>query len=83
VFFDDPKKAAMTIMARRKADGSRTAAPMKPEEVKTEDGEIDGRHVAAQEIISAHHEGSAQKLMEAMGHFIDMHKSGGQSTPEK
>lgn len=84
MFMDDPKKAAMTILAKRKASGERTMAPtpMKTEVVKDEDGEVDGRHVAAQDILSAHGEGSAQKLSEALGHFLDMHQSKGPSSPE-
>lgn len=84
MFFDDPKKNAMTIIARRKKNGERISgpAPMKQEIVKTEDGEIDGRHVAAQDMLAAQHEGSAQKFAEALGNFMDMHASKGSSTPE-
>ncbi len=70
----DEKKAVMTILRKRaEAGGKSTAAPMKQESVKTEDGEIDGRLAAAQDAIAAFHEKSAAKLMEAMGNFHDLH----------
>lgn len=47
--------------------------PMASEVTKTEDGEIDGRHIAAQDMLGAMHEKSPQKLMEALANFIDIH----------
>lgn len=84
MFIDDHKKAAMTILSKRKKSGERAMepTPMKAEEVKTEDGQLDGRHIAAQDMIAAHHEGSAQKLAEAMSAFIDMHHAKGTGKPE-
>lgn len=84
MFFDDPKKTAMSILSRRKASGERTAgpAPMKSEVVKDALGEPDGRHIAAQDILAAVHEASAQKFSEALGHFMDMHQSKGPAAPE-
>lgn len=48
-------------------------APMKPEVVMNEGGEVDGRHLAAQDILGAHHEKSPEKLMEALSNFINLH----------
>lgn len=71
----DVKKARETVMARRSPSGEPVTAPapMKEEVSKSEDGEIDGRHAAAQDMISAMHEKSPQKLMEAMANFHDLH----------
>lgn len=65
----------MTIMKHRSAKGMDISgpAPMKVESVKSEDGEPDGRHVAAQDIMAAFHEKSAAKLMESLASFIDLH----------
>ena len=75
MFFDDKKKLAHTLVAKRKATGERTSgpAPMVPEEHHTEEGELEPRHLAAQDIMAAHHEKSPAKLMEALGNFIDLH----------
>lgn len=78
MFIHDKKQAAMTIMARRgEKGGPMTAgpAPMKSEVVKNEDGMMDGRHAAAQDMIAAMHEKSPEKLMNAMANFHDIHAS--------
>lgn len=77
MFFDDRKKAITTMMGRRNSKGERTVAPapMKTEVVKNEDGETDGRHLAAQDAISALHEKSPERLMKAFANFIDIHGS--------
>lgn len=64
-------------MAKRSAKGQRLSgpAPMKTEVVKTDEGEIDGRHVAAQDAMAAMHEKSPMKFMDAMSNFIDLHSS--------
>lgn len=70
------KRAIMTIMAKRKPGGGERIAgpaPMKEEVVKSEDGEIDGRHLAAQDIMAAMHEKSPEKLMNALSAFHDLH----------
>lgn len=84
LFFDDRKKTASTLLARRKSNGERVSdpTPMKPEVTKTESGEIDGRHVAIQEMLSGIHEKSAQKTMEALGHFLEMN-SGAPKPPKE
>lgn len=69
----DPKKAIMTIMAKRHPDGSRSAAPMKEERSMSEEGEMDPRHAAAQDVMMAMHEKSPERLMQAMGNFHDLH----------
>lgn len=72
----------MTIMAKRNpGDGSVTAAPMKTELTKNEDGSLDGRHAAAQDAIAAFNEKSPQKLMEALANFHDLHEAA-RSAPE-
>ncbi len=73
----DHKKALMTVMARRKADGTRVSDPvaMKTEVSKDESGELDGRHSAMQDFMSAQAEKSPQKALEAMANFVDMHMS--------
>jgi effector-binding domain-containing protein len=75
MFLDDIKKNAMTIIGRRKPSGERTMAPtpMKAEEVKDKDGNPDARHIAAQELLAAHHEGSPEKMSQALASFIDIH----------
>lgn len=75
MMMDDHKKAITIMMSKRNSDGKKTMdhVPMKDEVSKTEDGEMDGRHVAAQDIMAAHHDQSPQKLMEALAHFIDIH----------
>lgn len=77
MFFDDRKKAITTLMSKRSAKGDRLSgpAPMKNEVVKTEDGELDGRHIASQDAMAAFHEKSPRKFMEAMANFIDIHGS--------
>lgn len=71
----DTKKALMTIMRKRseKSGEVMSEAPMKSESVKDEDGEVDGRHEAAQDMLSAFHEKSPEKLMAAMANFHDLH----------
>lgn len=66
----------MTIMSRRGAKGGEQIAgpaPMQMSEMKSEGGEIDGRHSAAQDMIAAMHEKSPEKMVGAMSNFIDMH----------
>ncbi len=80
----DKKKTMESIMGRKNIDGSEASAPapMKPEISKNEDGEIDGRHVAAQDMISAFHEKSPERLKEAMANFIDIHQARGEESEE-
>lgn len=75
MFFDDRRNAVTTILTKRRGNGDVTAGPtpMKPEIHKTEDGELDGKHLAAQDVLAAHHSASPAALMEALGNFIDLH----------
>jgi hypothetical protein len=78
MFFDDHAKSINTIMSKRHPKGmvEMDQTPMKPEIVKTQDGEMDGKHLAAQDILAAHHSKSASKMREAMENFIDLHMHG-------
>lgn len=72
----DHKKAMATMMAKRNPkDGIMSSAPMKPEIIKDEDGSMDGRHSAAQDMLMAIKEGSAEKLNQAMQNHHDLHMS--------
>lgn len=76
MFFDDHKKAITTIMSKRHprtGEMMMDKTPMKAEIVKTADGEMDGKHLAAQDMLAAHHSMSADKLREAMENFMDLH----------
>lgn len=78
MFMDDSKKAITTMIAKRGAKGGpHTMVPtgMVPEETKTGDGQMSGLHAAAQDIIAAHGEKSAHRLMEAMSNFINIHRA--------
>lgn len=83
-FGDDHKKIATVMAGRRNSSGDRIASPteMKPEITKTEDGEIDGRHSAAQDMIAAFHEKSPERLSQAMKNFMDIHNSMPESSDE-
>lgn len=84
MFFDDPRKAAQTLLSKRDGHGKKTheSTPMKSEVVKHEDGEIDGRHTAMQDFMAAHKEGSPMKMAEAMINFIDIHNASPDSTED-
>lgn len=71
----DPKKAMQTIIARRRGgeDMPTSHVAMKNEISKHESGEMDGRHMAAQEMIHAFEMKSPEKMKEAMGNFMDLH----------
>lgn len=71
----DKKKAYQTIMAKRSPDGSVTSSPMESQKVMDEDGEPDGRHAAAEDILSAMSEKNPMKLMEALSNFHDLHQA--------
>ena len=83
--FFDHKKAVTTIMAKRNGMGEPTMSPtpMKPEVVKNEDGTMDGRHAAAQDMMGAMHEKSPERLMQAMANFIDLHMHEGNKPEPK
>jgi hypothetical protein len=80
----DMHKARMTVMKRRSPQGEDLAgpAPMQSEKVMSEDGEIDGRHVAAEDMMAAMGEKSPARLMEAMKNFIDLHNAKSETEKE-
>ena len=67
---------------RHPKTGEMSAAPMAPSMVKDEDGKMDPRHAAAEDVISAMKEGHAGKLMEAMANFHDLHMAHKESETE-
>ena len=77
MFFDENKKIASVIVGKRNSAGKRTETPMKNEESKTEEGDIDPMHLAAEDIIAAHHDKSPQALMQALANFIELHHAKG------
>ena len=67
-----------TMIARRKSGGGPIELgpmSMKPEIVRDEDGDIDGRHLAAQDMMMAMKEGSAEKFHGALQNYLDIHNS--------
>ena len=76
-FGDDHKKIATIMVGKRNSKGDRTAEPtaMKPEITKTEDGQMDGRHAAAQDMMAAMHEKSPEKFSQALKNYMDIHNS--------
>jgi hypothetical protein len=71
----DHKKNAYTIMAKRHPkDGTQESSPMAPEIAKDEEGQIDERHSAAEDIFMALHEKSPGKLAQALANFYDIHE---------
>jgi hypothetical protein len=80
----DKKKVLSSLIAKRKPDGERSMepTPMQIQEVKDEDGELDGRHVASQEALHAIHTKDPMKFMEAMKNFIDLHGASESKEPE-
>ncbi len=80
---DDKKRIATIIASRKSAKGEDLgAAPMQKEVVKDAAGEIDGRHLASQEMIAAFHEKSPEQLMRAMANFMDLHSSLPKAEPQ-
>ena len=75
-----------TVMARRAVHGepdSGPGTPVKPEVVKSDDGEPDGRHAAAEDMIAAFHEKSPHKLMESLANFMELHKAHSAESPSE
>jgi hypothetical protein len=74
----DRKKAMDSVMARRAQNGGghiSGPAPMKADLMKNEDGELDGRHAAAQDLMSSIHEKSPHKMAQALSNFMEMHNA--------
>jgi len=82
IFLDDKKRIETIMASRKSAKGEDLgAAQMKPEVVKDEDGEIDGRHVAAQDALVALADKSPEKFMRAIINMMDIHM--GMEKPEE
>ncbi len=71
----DLKRMKGSVIARREKDGEVMEGPLKPEITKSEDGEMDPKHVAAQDMLMAMGEKSAQKFSEALSNFLELHHS--------
>lgn len=74
----DRKKALTTLLQKRKAGGGDMTVgptPVMEENVRTEDGEPDMHHMAAQDVMDAFHSKSADRLKSSMANFIDLHMS--------
>lgn len=83
-FMFDAKKTAQTIMSGRKKDGMDYGpSPMKNENVMEEDGSLDGRHLASQDMLNAFHDKSPEKLKSAMINFLDLHMAAKNSESEQ
>lgn len=82
----DKRQQLGTIMKRRRGSSDEPipmSAPMKNEISMDEPGEMDGRHMAAQDMLAAMHEKSPEKMKQAMSNFIDLHMSrGDEDMPE-
>jgi hypothetical protein len=85
MYFDDHKHTATIIAGKRNFKGDRTMdpSPMAADVMKSEDGNIDGRHIAAQEILAAVHHKSPIKLVEALSNFMQIHHSSENALPDK
>jgi hypothetical protein len=75
----DTQKIAEMLLAKRKAGkpGDRVSEykPDVPAQPAREDEEIDGRHLAAEHMLTAYREGSAEKLSSAMEAWMHIHNS--------
>lgn len=65
----DPHKAVAAIIKSRGGD----KAPRKNEMTKPTDGELDPRHMAAEDVMMAIHSKNIHHLKEALSNFHDMH----------
>lgn len=75
MFFDDHKKAVATMIAKRRGAINSTPISMKSQMSREENGEIDGRHAAAEDAIAAFHEKDPHKVIKALSNYIDIHNS--------
>lgn len=82
----DKNKALQTIMKKRKAGGGEIVAgpaPMNEEVVKDEEGNLDGLHLASQDIMAAFHEKSAEKLNSALKNYLDLYSNQEEESEEE
>jgi hypothetical protein len=78
MMFWDKKKSMDSILQKRKSGGGPIEVgpvPMKNENVSDKDGVPDARMSAAEDVMGAFHEKSAEKLMRALANFNDIHAS--------
>lgn len=68
----DPHKTAIQIMRKRKA-GMPEEPAQAAEPVQETDGDLDPRHMAAEDVMHAIHARSPHHLLEALKNFHDMH----------
>ena len=73
---DSNRKIAAILVKGRlpKAVDPMDPAPMLPDSMKGEEGEIDDRLIAAHDVMSAFKDGDAKLLKEALCNFIDLHQ---------
>ena len=69
----DPHKAVVAIIKKRQGASTdeQSAAGKLPQR---DDGDLDPRHMAAEDIMTAFHSKDVQHLKEALGNFHDLHK---------
>lgn len=72
----DKQKQMGMIMQRRQTSQGPEMASMKNQVEKTEDGELDGKHMAAEEMISHMKNGNAMDFKKSLENFMDMHLNG-------
>lgn len=70
----DEKRAVGAIMKRRKQAGAGQEADKNITLTKPTDGELDPRHMAAEDVMNAFHSRNVHHLKEALGNFHDLHK---------
>lgn len=72
----DMKDVAAGILSKRKVGGADSSyRPDVPAQPKDEDEMIDGRHLAAQNMLSAIESKSARQMSEAMSDWMSIHNS--------
>lgn len=68
----DPHKSVVAIMKKRKA-GMPDGASAEGHLTEKDDGNLDPRHMAAEDVMNAFHSKSVPHLKEALANFHDMH----------
>lgn len=70
----DHQKAMMDIMARRKAPTRHATGTVNELPAKDTEGELDPKHMIAEEIMHAIHSKSVGSLAQALAAFHEIHK---------
>lgn len=75
----DVSKLAEKVIAKRTPKGETLSGPvaMKNESSRLENGEVDGQHVASEDLVAAINEKSPQRVREALKNFMDLHSLSG------